>query len=71
MRAVETAILEVRGMSCGGCERSVRLAVEELPGIDHVVPEHIADEVEVTYDPAAVTLDQIRAAISEAGFTAP
>ena len=68
---METAILEVRGMSCGGCERSVRLAVEELPGIGQVVPEHIADEVEVTYDPAAVTLDQIRAAISGAGFTIP
>ena len=56
-------------MSCGGCERSVRLAVEELPGVAAVVPEHIADEVEVTYDPAAVTLDRIRQAIAEAGFT--
>ena len=64
-------MLEVRGMSCGGCERSVRLAVEQLPGIATVVPEHIADEVEVTYDPAAVSLERIRQAIAGAGFTLP
>lgn len=66
---METAILDVRGMSCGGCERSVSLAVGALPGVHEVVPEHIGDQVEVTYDPAAVTLEAIREAVRQAGFS--
>jgi copper chaperone len=62
--------LPVQGMSCGGCEEKVRRAVEALPGVERAVPEHIGDEVEVYYDPAAVDLDAIRAAIRAAGFAA-
>ena len=57
-------------MGCGGCEAHVREAVAALPGVAEVVPEHIGDLVEVTFDPAAVDLDRIRAAIVAAGFTA-
>lgn len=62
--------LPVHGMSCGGCEQRVRDAVEALPGVERVVPEHIGDEVEVLYDPARVDLEAIRAAIRAAGFAA-
>ena len=57
-------------MMCGGCERSVRQAVLGLDGVTRVVAEHIGDEVEVDYDPAVVSLDDIRAAITAAGFAA-
>ena len=57
-------------MMCGGCERSVREALLRLAGVSRVVAEHIADEVEVDYDPAVVSLDDIRAAITAAGFAA-
>jgi copper chaperone CopZ len=65
-----TAVIEVRGMRCGGCERSVREAVRALPGVRECTPEHIADEVEVTFDPKLVDLADIRAAIKRAGFAA-
>lgn len=55
-------------MTCGGCEARIRDAVAALPGVDAVVAEHIGDEVEVRFDPAAVGLDQIRAAIAGEGF---
>ncbi len=57
-------------MRCGGCERSVREAVRALPGVRECTPEHIADEVEVTFDPELVDLADIRAAIKRAGFAA-
>ena len=55
-------------MTCGGCERRVRDAVSALPGVSAVVAEHIGDEVEVSFDPSAVGLGKIRAAITAEGF---
>jgi copper chaperone CopZ len=66
----ETTTLEVRGMQCGGCERTVREAVEALPGVERCVAEHIGDDVEVVFDPQRVGIEQIRQAIVAAGFHA-
>jgi len=65
---MRTETLDVRGMTCGGCERRIREAVSALPGVSTVVAEHIGDEVEVTFDPQAVGLDAIRSAIIAEGF---
>ncbi|HEY0388326.1 MAG TPA: heavy-metal-associated domain-containing protein [Gaiellales bacterium] len=65
---MRTETLEVHGMMCGGCEQRVRDAVTAIPGVIDAVPEHIGDEVEVTFDPARVALDAIRAAIAAEGF---
>ena len=66
---MERAVIPVSGMHCGGCERSVRQALERLPGVERAAAEHIGDEVEVVYDPALVDRARIRAAIAAAGFT--
>jgi copper chaperone len=66
---VETLTLEVRGMTCGGCERRVRDAVGVLDGVVTVTPEHIGDEVEVTYEAARVDACLMAAAIAGLGFT--
>ena len=66
---MERALIPVTGMHCGGCERSVRQALERLPGVERAVAEHIGDEVEVVYDPALVGPAEIRTAIVAAGFT--
>ena len=65
---METLTLEVHGMTCGGCERRVRDAVGALDGVATVTPEHIGDEVEVTFDGARVDAAQIAAAIAGLGF---
>jgi copper chaperone len=66
---VETLTLEVHGMSCGGCEQRVREAVGALGGVVTVTPEHIGDEVEVTYDAARLDAERIAAVIAGLGFT--
>ena len=65
---METLTLEVHGMTCGGCEQRVRDAVGALDGVATVTPEHIGDEVEVTFDAARVDAAQIVAAIAGLGF---
>ncbi len=68
---IRTDCIDVRGMHCGGCERSVRTAVEALAGVRAARADHLAEEVEVTYDSGVVGLAAIRAAVAEAGFVAP
>jgi copper chaperone len=65
---VETLTFEVHGMTCGGCERRVRDAVGALDGVVTVTPEHIGDEIEVTYDAARLDAGRIAAAIAGLGF---
>lgn len=68
--AARTEVVAVRGMHCAGCERTVSRAVWGLPGVERADADFVAEEVEVTFDPAQVGLDQIRAAVRDAGFSA-
>ena len=64
-----TEVVAVRGMHCGGCERTVSRALEALPGVGRAHADLVAEEVAVTYDPDRTDLDAIRAAVRAAGFT--
>jgi copper chaperone CopZ len=68
--AARTEVVEVRGMHCGGCERTVSGAVRALPGVERADADLVAEEVEVTFDPGRVGLEAIRAAVRDAGFGA-
>jgi copper chaperone CopZ len=63
-----TEVVAVRGMHCGGCERSVSHAVKAVPGVEGARADFVAEEVEVTYDPVQADLEAIRAAVRVAGF---
>ena len=69
MTAARTEVVPVRGMHCGGCERTVSLAVEGVAGVGSARADFVAEEVEVTFDPGQTDLDAIRAAVRDAGFT--
>jgi len=69
MTAARTEIVPVRGMHCGGCERTVADAVQALPGVAGARADFVAEEVEVTFDPGQTDLDAIRTAVRDAGFT--
>jgi copper chaperone CopZ len=69
MTAAQTAVVPVRGMHCGGCERTVSQAVQALPGVGSARADLVAEEVEVAFDPGQTDLDAIRAAVRDAGFT--
>lgn len=66
---MEAVTVPVAGMRCGGCESSVARAIQALAGVESALADHVAEEVEVRYDPASVGLDDLRRAIEEAGFT--
>lgn len=66
--ATRTEVVEVRGMHCGGCERTVTGAVAALAGVERASADFVAEEVSVTFDPGRVRLDEILAAVRGAGF---
>ncbi|EMA45925.1 copper-transporting ATPase [Halococcus morrhuae DSM 1307] len=65
-----TARLDVRGMSCATCAQSITESVEELVGVSEATVNYATDEGTVDYDPDAVGLAEIYAAVDDAGYEA-
>jgi copper chaperone len=66
--AMETVIIKVDGMSCQGCVKSVTDVLLALPGVSEAGVSLESGQAQVTYDPARVAIDRLRAAIEDAGF---
>jgi copper chaperone CopZ len=65
---MEHLTLTVTGMSCGGCENSVRHAVASIAGVRDVSASHKENRVVVEYDPARTDRTAIAKAIRDAGY---
>ena len=65
---METKILKIGGMSCEHCVRAVTNAVGSIAGVESVNVSLEAGSAEVSYDPALVSLDKIKAAIAEEDY---
>ncbi|QHE53455.1 copper chaperone CopZ [Pontibacillus sp. HMF3514] len=60
--------LDVRGMTCGHCEKAVKGALEELNGVQGVEVHLDSNRVDVTYDDVYVSKEQMKSAIEEQGY---
>ena len=59
--------LKVGGMSCGHCEKAVMNALADI-GVKTVKADSGAGEVYVEFDASTVTIDKIKAEITETGY---
>jgi copper chaperone len=59
----------VEGMSCGHCKAAVEGGLNELPGVERADADVAKGTVEVSYDEGTVSLEDLKAAIEEAGYT--
>jgi len=66
---MDTITLTVTGMTCGGCENAVKRGLARLRGVSDVSASHSDSRVAVTFDPSAVSPDEIRAKIEALGYT--
>ena len=64
---MEKITFTVTGMSCAHCEKAVTNALEDI-GVASVTASAANQTVEVTFDSAAVSLDEIIAEIVETGY---
>ena len=65
---METAKLNVEGMSCQGCVASVTRVLKAVPGVDDAVVTLRPGTATVTYDAARTNVDALKAAIEDAGY---
>ena len=60
----------VGGMSCQGCVKNVTAVLQALPGVAEVKVVLETGTASIAYDQAKVGVEQMRAAIENAGFDA-
>ncbi|ANU26435.1 copper chaperone CopZ [Planococcus versutus] len=60
--------LQVSGMSCQHCVKSVEDSIMALPGIEKVKVSLENNSVDVAYDSSAVEVGQIAEAIEDQGY---
>ena len=66
---MEKITLKVGGMSCEHCAKAVTNAVAGVAGTADVAVDLKAGQVSFKYDPARASLEAIKAAITEEGYT--
>lgn len=65
---MESTILKVTGMSCGGCVKTVTKVLQELPGVNQAEVSLERNEAVVGYDSSKVTRQDMQRVIDAAGF---
>ncbi|MET3574480.1 copper chaperone CopZ [Bhargavaea ullalensis] len=65
---MEQVKLNVQGMSCNHCVNAVESSVGGLGGVDSVNVSLADNQVNVSFDPAAVSVDQIVDTIEDQGY---
>ena len=69
--AAQVCTLKVSGMTCAGCEASVRMAARSVDGVTDVKASYAKGNAEVTFDPSKTTPAAIAAVITKkSGFKA-
>lgn len=67
---LSTAELRIEGMTCSGCAVGVRQALAETAGVARVEVDFDSARARIRYDAAAVSVEDLIAAVERAGFRA-
>lgn len=62
--------LDIEGMSCASCAATVEKAVQRLDGVESAVVNLANETLQVVYSPDKATLNEIKQAVSAAGYSA-
>lgn len=65
---MQTVLINVEGMSCSHCEKTIKQAVGALSGVKTVGVSLKNKNVTVVHDPAKATLEQIKYEIKDQGY---
>lgn len=68
---METTLLKIEGMTCGGCVKSVTRTLQGVAGVQGVDVSLENGSAKVTYDPAKAGVADLKRAVERAGFEAP
>ena len=66
---MEKHVISVQGMSCNHCKNAVEKAAKSLSGVAMAEVSLAANNLTVEFDPSKVTLEEIKKAVAEEGYT--
>ncbi|MFI3179003.1 MAG: heavy metal-associated domain-containing protein [Methylococcaceae bacterium] len=66
---IESVILSVMSMKCGGCETNVSTKLSEIEGVVSVNASFKNNQVTIVFDNDKTTLAILKAVITEAGYS--
>ena len=66
---MQTEILKVTGMTCGGCTGKVKRALKAVPGVGEVNVVLPSGEASVHYDERLTSPDKLKSAVKGAGYS--
>jgi copper chaperone len=64
----ESVTINVNGMKCSGCEKTINTLVSAIDGVVSVKASHVDKTVDVEFDPDKTDLEALEDCISDAGF---
>ena len=65
---LQSANLDVKGMTCSTCPLTVKVALKKQPGVSEVSVDYKAQSASVKFNPEKIKAEQLAAAVTEAGF---
>ena len=65
---MQTELLKVTGMTCGGCISNVTDALKAVSGVNNVKVSLSAGEATVQYDERLTSPDRLKSAVKGAGY---
>lgn len=63
-------VLRAEGFSCPSCVSKIEKQVGRLPGVSDVTVHFASARIEVDHDPATASVDDLIAAVAQAGYAA-
>lgn len=66
---LEKVQLSIQGMACGHCQMAVAKALRAVPGVADAQVDLGAGRALVTYDGSKASMENLKAAVEEAGYT--
>ena len=66
----QLVLIRIDGMHCHQCEHTVSKALATKPGVHEVEVDINTRQASVLFDPAAVKIPQLMAAVNDAGYKA-
>ena len=65
---MQTGLLKVTGMTCGGCASNVTLALKAITGVGGVTVSLSSGDATVQYDERLTSPEQLKSAVKGAGY---
>ena len=70
MSETQTVRFATTGMHCGSCAMLIDMTLEDATGVSSVKTEYASGTTEVIFDPEAIDIDGIVAAVRAIGYDA-